>query len=139
MVVHFAFIWDVAESGHTVSFGFDEAVSRAAPLTITRTDNAVSIGHRWRRRRNIKRTSSREELFELHDIAGQRTSFIREDVLDLPQLFVDIRRLSFHVEVLLIVVHFKVPAHKRPLPKLDNLQRQDQRYWNEVAKEKQIT
>ena len=74
-------------SGHTVSFSIDEAVSRtvsrAAPLAISCTGNAVSIGHRWRRCRNVKRTSFREELFELHDIAGQRTGFIRKDVLDL--------------------------------------------------------
>ena len=54
---------------------------------------------------HINRDRLGRELGELHDVASERARLVREDVLDLTQLFVDVGRLSLHVEVLVLIVH----------------------------------
>ena len=54
------------------------------------------------------RALPRSEHFKLHHIARERARLIREDVLDLPQFFIQIRGLRDSGKVLLHVIHHVV-------------------------------
>ena len=73
----------------------------------------------------VERASLAGELEELHDVAGESACFVGEDVLDLAQLLVDVRRLRVHLEPLLCVVHIDVPSHEGSLPELDEFEGDD--------------
>ena len=71
---------------------------------------------------DVVASSDTRELFELHDVAGERSRLITEDVLDLAQLLVDVGALGACGEVLIIIIHLHVPVHERTLEELDHLQ-----------------
>ena len=77
----------------------------------------------------------RGELFELHNIASQGASFVRENVLDLAQLLVNIRRLGPRVEILIKIIHVQVVVHERSLPEFDHFQSDQKRYRDKVAED----
>jgi hypothetical protein len=58
---------------------------------------------------------------EFHDVHGERASFIREDILDLPQLFVEGRALHCHVLSPVHAVHQLVLFDEVFLEHLDHL------------------
>ena len=64
---------------------------------------------------------ARGETFELHYVRGQRARLVREDVLYLAELLVDVGALSAAAEVLIRVVHIHVHVHERALEELDHL------------------
>ena len=77
----------------------------------------------------------RGELFELHNIASQGASFVRENVLDLAQLFIDIGRLGPRMEILIIIIHIQVVVHERTLPEFDHFQSDQKRYRDKVTED----
>ena len=69
---------------------------------------------------DIEALRPRRELLELHDVAGKRASLIREDVLNLTELFVNICALSAHGKVLIVIIHVNVLIHEVSLKELDH-------------------
>ena len=85
--------------------------------------------------REAERASKRWELFEFHNITRQSASFVWEYILNLPKLLVDIRSLSPHRKVLILVKHLSIPTHKRPLPILDKLKGHKEWNWHEIRED----
>ena len=69
---------------------------------------------------DVEALCPRRELLELHDVTSKRASLIREDVLDLTELFVDIGALSAHGKVLIAIIHVNVLIHEVSLKELDH-------------------
>lgn len=59
--------------------------------------------------------SATREFLEFHDILGQSSRLVREDIRHLAKLIVQITRLHSAGEVLLSVVNFNIPCHKQCL------------------------
>lgn len=73
------------------------------------------------------------ELFELHDIASECASLVREDVLDLAELLIDVGALGFTSEVLFVVEHFHIILHEGTLEELYHFKRNKQRNGHKIA------
>jgi len=58
------------------------------------------------------------KLFELHYIAGECAGFVREDVLDLAELLIDVGALGLAGEVLFVVEHIYIVLHEGALEEL---------------------
>ena len=60
-------------------------------------------------------------LFELHEIARERASLIREDIVDLTQLFIEVTRLHLRGQCLIDVIDFCIPLNELSLEKFHHL------------------
>lgn len=60
-------------------------------------------------------------LLEGHDVLRERAGFIREDVLDLPQLLVQRGGSGFGCRVFVSVVHLQIPVNELTLTQADHL------------------
>jgi len=58
------------------------------------------------------------KLFELHDITSQCTCLIGENVLDLPQFFIKVRRVYTCWHVLCNIIHVRIIGYEHGLQKL---------------------
>ena len=88
--------------------------------------------------RDIERSNFGWKLFELHNVACQRPCFVREDIIDLTELFVYISALCSAKEVLLFVEHVQIVFHECTLEELDHLQGHKQRNRDKVATDKKL-
>ena len=72
------------------------------------------------------------QLFVKHFILSQSTSLVRENVLYLTELFVEITRLGFHGHFLLLIVHEDIPLHVHSLEKLTHF-KSDQNWYRDES------
>ena len=72
-------------------------------------------------------------LFELHQVACECASFIREDIVDLAELLIQVRCLHLGTQVLVHVVDLCVPLDELGLEEFHHLHGHYQRDRYEVA------
>ena len=74
---------------------------------------------------------------EFHDIAGQCARLVREDILDLSELLVEVTRLRPTLVILLAIVvdHAAVIIHHRSLKQFDHLERCEKTDRDEVGED----
>mmetsp|Transcript_6081 Transcript_6081/g.10323 ORF Transcript_6081/g.10323 Transcript_6081/m.10323 type:complete len:252 (-) Transcript_6081:555-1310(-) len=75
------------------------------------------------------------ELPELHDVAGEGARLVREHILHLAQLLVEVGGLRPYRHVLLFVVHEVVGGHEHALPELDELEGDHEGDGDEVGED----
>ena len=78
------------------------------------------------------------KLFELHLVAGERPSFIRQNELNLAQLLIQTHGIRLHSPVGNIAVHLGIRLHKVPLEHFDELQANNEGYGDECVVEDEI-
>ena len=76
------------------------------------------------------------KLLKLHDITGEGSCLIEENIFDLAQFFIEITGLSFHSHILFIVEHENLVVHVHGLPKLNKLQWYRQWNRNKISEHK---
>ena len=57
------------------------------------------------------------ELFELHDVTSESSSFIRENIFNLSEFFIQITWLCFHFNSSFLIEHVDIVGHKYCLVK----------------------
>ena len=72
-------------------------------------------------------------LSVLHQVASQSSSLVREYVIHLAKLLVQVRSLHFGCQVLGLIVNLNIPLDELSLDKLHNFKRHYQRDWDEVT------
>ena len=81
----------------------------------------------------IERASRTRELLEFHDITSQSACLVREYVLDLTKLFVDVSRLGLHSEILVLIIHHQIHSHETTLPEFDDFKSHNKRDGYEIG------
>ena len=77
-------------------------------------------------------------FLELHEVLSQSSGLVREHVVDLTKLLVQVTGLDLSAKVFCLIIDFDIPLNELSLSELDYFHSHNQGNWDEVTKSSEI-